>query len=166
MSYAFHDMKHIIEVYLDDLVTHSRKRIDHPYHLHQVFERCRHYKIRLNPNKCVFTITSSQLLGFIVSTEGIQVDPFKVEAILQLPPPSSICQLQSLQGKTNFLRIFIINYAEITKGFMRLLKKGVPLFWDKFYQCLFDALKKALNSVPLLIPPDYSRDFLLYLPAA
>jgi len=100
-----------------------------------------------------------------VSTEGIRVDPFKVEAILQLPPSSSIRQLQSLQGKANFLRRFIVNYAEVTKGFMRLLKKGVPFFWDEFFQCSFDALKKALTSTPILSPPYYSRDFLLYLAA-
>ena len=166
MSYAFHDIKHVIEAYLDDLAARSRKRTDHPSHLRLVFERCRFYKLRLNPNKCVFVVTSCRLLGFIVSNEGIRVDPFKVEAIVQLPPPSSIRQLQSLQGKANFLRRFIANYAEITKGFMRLLRKGVPFVWDDFAQRLFDALKKALVSAPLLSPPDYGRDFLLYLAAA
>ena len=141
MSYAFHDIKHIIEAYLDDLAARSQKRTDHPAHLRMVFERCRFYKIRLNPNKCVFTVTSGRLLGFIVSNEGIRVDPFKVEAIVRLPPPSSIRQLQSLQGKANFLRRFIANYAEITKGFMRLLRKGVPFVWDDFAQRSFDALK-------------------------
>ena len=139
--------------------------MDHPGHLRQIFERCRFYKIRLNPNKCVFTVTSSRLLGFIVYREGIRVDPFKVEAILRLPPPCSIRQLQILQGKSNFLRRFIVNYAKITKGYMRLLKKGVPFLWDDYAQCSFDALKKALTSAPLLSPPDYSRDFLLYLAA-
>ena len=101
-----------------------------------------------------------------MSREGIRVDPFKVEAILRLPPPSSIRQLQSLQGTSNFLRRFIVNYAEITKGYMRLLKKGVPFLWDDYAQRSFDALKKALTSAPLLSPHDYSRDFLLYLATA
>lgn len=165
MSYAFHDIKHVNEAYLDDLAARSRKRIDHPSHLWLVFERCRFYKILLNPNKCVFVVISGWLLGFIISTEGIRVDPSKVEAIIQLPPPSSICQLQSLQGKANFLRRFIANYAEITKGFMCFLKKGVPFLWDDFMQRSFDALKQALISAPLLSPPDYGRDFLLYLAA-
>jgi hypothetical protein len=65
------------------------------------------------------------------------VDPLKVEAIVQLPPPRTILQLQSLQGKVNFLRRFIANYAEITKGFMRLLKKDVPFLWDEATQALF-----------------------------
>ena len=59
-----------------------------------------------------------------------------------------------------------MNYAEITKGFMPLLRKGVPSVWDEFAQRSFDALKKALVSAPLLSPPDYGRDFLLYLVAA
>ena len=163
MSYAFHDIKHVIEAYLDDLAAHSRKRTDHPSHLRLVFGRCRFYKIWLNPNKCVFVVASGRLLDFIVSTKGIRVDPFKVEAIIQLPPPSSIRQIQRLQGKENFVRRFIANYVDIIKGFMHLLKKGVPFLWDDFAQWYFDALKQVLISAPLLSPPDYGRYFLLYL---
>jgi hypothetical protein len=50
------------------------------------------------------------------------VDPLKVEVILHFPSPRMIRQLQGLQGKSNFIRRFIVNYANITKGFMRLLK--------------------------------------------
>ena len=94
------------------------------------------------------------------------VNPLKVEAIVQFPPPCTILQLQSLQGKVNFLRRFIANYAEITKGFMRLLKKDVPFHWDNATQRYFDALKHALTTSPLLRPPNYNKDFLLYLAAA
>jgi hypothetical protein len=135
-------------------------------HLRLIFIRCHYFRIHLNPNKCSFCIMSGRLLRFIVSTIGIMVDPLKVEAIVQLPPPCTILQLQSLQGKVNFLRRFIANYAEITKGFMRLLKKDVPFFWDESTQCSFDALKHALTTTPLLWPPNYNKDFLLYLAAA
>ena len=64
-----------------------------------------------------------------MANDGIRIDPLKVEALMNLPPPRTILQLQSLQGKANVLRRFIVNYAEITKGFMRLLKKGVPFIW-------------------------------------
>jgi hypothetical protein len=110
-------------------------------------------------------MTSSHLLGFIVSTTGIMVNPLNVEAIVQFPPPRTILQLQSLQGKANFLRRFIANYVEITKGFMHLLKKDIPFHWDDVAQCSFEALKHALTTVPLLQPPNYNKDFLLYLVA-
>ena len=81
MALIFHDLKMIIEVYLDDLATHSHLRVRHPYHLRLVFERCRHYQVRLNPHKCIFCVTIGHLLGFILS-EGIRFDPLKVKAIL------------------------------------------------------------------------------------
>jgi hypothetical protein len=137
--------------------------MDHPTHIRLIFKRCRYFRIRLNPNKCSFCVTSGRLLGFIVSTTRIMVDPLKVEAIIQLPPPCTILQLQSLQGKENFLRHFITNYAKITKGFMLLLKKDVHFYWDDVAQRSFDALKHALTTAPLLQPPKYNKDFLLYL---
>ena len=90
MSYDFHDIKHIVQPYLDDLPTHYLHREYHPTHLRAIFMRCRYYKIRLNPHKCVFCVQSGRLLGFIVSKQGIHVDPLKVEAIINLPPPSTL----------------------------------------------------------------------------
>jgi hypothetical protein len=163
MSFSFHDLKHIFKAYLDDLASRSHKRSDHLAHLRLIFERYRYYRIHLSPNKCSFCVTSGHLLGFILSTKGIMVDPLKVEAIVQLPPPRTIPQLQSLQGKANFLRHFVVNYVEIMKEFMHLLKKGVPFYWDEATQLSFDVLKHALTSSPLLNPPDYGKDLLLYL---
>jgi hypothetical protein len=166
MSFSFHDLRHIVEAYLDDLTSRSRKRVDHTAHLRLIFERCRYYRIHLNPNKCSFCVTSGHLLGFIVSKTGIMVDPLKVEAIIQFPSPCMLPQLQSLQGKAKFLQRFIANYAKITKGFMHLLKKGVPFHWDEAAQRSFKALKCALKSSPLLQPPNCNKDFLFYLVAA
>jgi hypothetical protein len=166
MSYSFHDIKHIAEPYLDDLPAHSSNQSDHVDHLRAIFLRCRFYCIHLNPHKCIFAVESDRLLGFVVSKDEIQVDPLKIKAILALPPPTSLTQLQSLQGKENFLRCFICNYAEITKGFMRLLQKNTPFIWDDIAQRSFDALKHALTHAPLLHPPEYTKDYILYLVAS
>jgi hypothetical protein len=153
MSYAFHDIKKIVQPYLDDLSSHSMHLFDHPIHLRAIFIRCRFYHIRLNPHKCVFCVESGRLLGFIVSHQGIKVDPLKVEVILNLPPPSTLHQLQSLQGKANFLHRFIPNYTEITHGFTRLLKKGSEFIWDTIANKAFKALKLSLTRASLLFPP-------------
>ena len=79
---TLNDLKSIIKVFLDDLATHSRMRMHHCYHLRLVFKRCCPYLVRLNPHKCIFCVKSGHLLGFIISKEGIRVDPLKVEAIL------------------------------------------------------------------------------------
>jgi hypothetical protein len=153
MSYAFHDIKQIVHPYLDDLPTHSMHRSDHPTHLQAIFLHCRFYRIHLNPHKCVFYVESGYILGFIISHQGIRVDPLKVEAILNLPPTSSLHQLQSLQGKANFLRCFIPNYAQLTLGFTRLIKKGYEFLWDSIANKDFEALKLTLTCTSLLFPP-------------
>jgi hypothetical protein len=94
------------------------------------------------------------------------VDPLNIKAILSLPPPTNLTQLQSLQGKENFLRHFICNYAEITKRFMRLLQKNIPFIWDDTAQQSFDTLKHALTHALLLHPPKYTKDYILYLAAS
>ena len=71
MFYVFHDIKHIVELYLDNIPPHSQRREDHPGHLREIFLRCRHYNIWLNPHKCVFCIEMGRLLGFLVSKDGI-----------------------------------------------------------------------------------------------
>ena len=104
-------------------------------------------------------VESVRLLGFIVSKHGIRVDPNKVKEIVELPAPQSILQLQRLQGKAKFLHRFIVNYAEMTKGFMWLLKKGTLYLWDDQAQQSFDALKHALVSAPLLSAPTTHASF-------
>eukprot|EP00253_Pinus_taeda_P013130 PITA_13130 len=89
MNYDFHDIKNIVQPYLDDIPAHSRKRIDHLRHLRLIFLCCRNYKIRLNPHKCVFCVSSGRLLGFMVSKDGIRLDPCKVQEIIDFPPPSN-----------------------------------------------------------------------------
>ena len=59
MSYAFHDIKHVVEPYLYDLPTHSKQRDIHVDHLTSIFLRCHHFNIRPNPHKCVFYVEAS-----------------------------------------------------------------------------------------------------------
>ena len=110
MSYVFHNIKHIVELYLDNLPANSQRWEDHPGHLRNIFLRCHHYNIWINPHKFVFCIETGRLLGFVVSKYGIQIDPLKISTILDLPAPTNLLELQSLQGKENFLRRFMCNY--------------------------------------------------------
>ena len=156
MTLIFHDLKLIIEVFLDDLAAHSRQRMRHSYHLRLVFERCRHYQVRLNPHKCIFCMKVGCLLGFIISKEGIRVDPLKVEAILQLSPSCNIQQLPCLQGMENFLQRFVVNFSNLTKGFMHLLNKDTPFYQDssyprRVYESIPERLRQYFNCLPRLI---------------
>ncbi|RVW53505.1 Retrovirus-related Pol polyprotein from transposon 297 [Vitis vinifera] len=84
----FHDMMHRdVEVYVDDMIVKTRDRPDHLAALERFFERIRQFRLRLNPKKCTFGVTSGKLLGYMVSERGIEVDPDKIRAILDMPAP-------------------------------------------------------------------------------
>ena len=88
MVTLFHDMIHKeIEVYVDDLIAKSQKDESHVENLQKLFKRLRKFQLKLNPTKCTFGATSGKLIGFIVSKKGIKVDPDKIKAIRNLPPP-------------------------------------------------------------------------------
>ncbi|PKI73139.1 hypothetical protein CRG98_006481 [Punica granatum] len=91
MVTLFHDMMHKeIEVYVDDMIAKSKEGEDHLINLRRLFERLKKYKLRLNQTKCTFGAKSGKLLGFVVNERGIEVDPDKVKAIRELPPPSTV----------------------------------------------------------------------------
>ena len=82
MVTLLHDIMHKeIEVYVDDMIAKSRIARDHLVDLRKLFKRLIKYRLRLNPNKCIFGASSGKLLSFIVSQKGIKVDPTKVQAI-------------------------------------------------------------------------------------
>ena len=100
MTVIFHDLIHkILEDYVDDILVKSLNALDLLSHLEEVFNRLAEYRLMLNPKKCVFGVTSRKLLGFIVSRRGIEIDPKKVKAIMDMPPPRTLRNLRSLQGK-------------------------------------------------------------------
>jgi hypothetical protein len=134
MTYIFHDLAHIILAYLDDLTARSNKHTQHLDDLRIIFQWFRQYNFRLNPLKCVFYVTAGCLLGFIISQRSITVDPLKVQAITEIPPPRNLRQLQSLQGKANFLRRFVPDYATHAHISLRLLRHDIPFYWDEHAQ--------------------------------
>ena len=114
----FYDMIHKeIEDYMDDIVVKSKTRGDHLAILQKVFERCRLYKLRMNPLKCAFGVIAGKFLGFLVHQRGIDVDPSKVQAITTMKPPATLTQLKSFLGKLSYIRRFTLGLAALTAAF-------------------------------------------------
>ena len=94
-------------IYLDDLTVFSKSDQQHLDHLRQVFLTCKKYGISLNPKKSFFGLEEGKLLGHIISKYGIKIDLDRIQAILQIPHPRNLKELQALLGKINILRRFI-----------------------------------------------------------
>jgi hypothetical protein len=98
-------------IYLDDITVYSNSDEQHLEHLKRVFQKCRRFKISLNLKKSHFRMKEGKLLGHIISKEGINIDPNRVEGILKINTQRSKKKVQSFLGKVNFLRRFILNLA-------------------------------------------------------
>jgi hypothetical protein len=102
-------------VYLVDVTVFFKNKKDHLSHLRVVLERCWKFDISLNPKKLVFAVEHDKLLGFIVSKDGIIIDPERTQDIAKLPPPSSKKSMQSFLGKINFVRRFVPSFSEMVR---------------------------------------------------
>jgi ribonuclease HI len=151
-----------VVIYLDDITVFSRSDKEHRCHLRKVFSKCRRFGLSLNPKKSLFAMMEGKLLGHIVSAEGVRIDPSRVEAIQTLSLPRSKKEVQAFLGKINFLRRFVSNFAELVKHITTMLRKGNEVRWTAEPRASFDRIKKALTEAPVLISPDYSKDFLIF----
>ena len=125
MTAVFHDMMHQeLEDYVDDIVVKSRRREEHFHVMRKVFERCRTFKLRMNPLKCAFGVSFGKFLGFLVHSRGIDVDLAKAMAIATMKSLATVNELKSFLGKVSYIRRFISRLASITSAFTKLLRKG------------------------------------------
>ena len=104
----FHDMMHRdVEVYVDDMIVKSRSRADHLAALKRFFERIQKFRLRLNPKKCTFGVTSRKLLGHMVNERGIEVNPDKIKVILDTLVLRTEKEIRGFLGKLQYINRFI-----------------------------------------------------------
>lgn len=163
MDIAFAKEIHdFLVIYLDDLTVFSKTDLDHLNHLRQVFIKCKKYGISLNPKKSLFGLEEGKLLGHIISKDGIRIDPERIQAILQIPHPRNIKELQAFIGKINFLRRFISSLAELLRVLTNMLKKDSSIDWTVEAKQSFEEIKMALTRTPVLTSPKFDRDFIIF----
>ena len=92
--------------------------------MRKVFERCRLFKLRMDPLKCAFGVSAGKFLGFLVHSKGIDVDLTKAVAIATMKPPAIVKELKSILENFSYIKRFIPCLASITLAFTKLLKKG------------------------------------------
>lgn len=113
MDIAFANEKDVfLVICLYYLTIFSKSDEDHLDHSRIIFQKCRKFGISLNPKKSLFTMEEGKLLGHIISKDGICIDPARVHMIQQLDYPRNKKEIQSFNGKINFLRRFIPNLVE------------------------------------------------------
>jgi len=115
-----------IEVYVDDMIAKSLDAESHIVNLRKLFERLRKYRLRLNPAKCVF---GTETTG--VYCQGIEVDPAKIKAIVDMPAPTTQKEVRGFLGRLNYISRFITQLTATCEPIFKLLKKNAPTPFDK-----------------------------------
>ena len=113
-----------VQVYVDDMLVKSLRENNHLDNLQETFNTLRSYNMKLNPSKCVFEVTVRKFSGFMVSRKGIEVNPEKVQAIMELGQLKTVKEVQSLNGKIVALNRFVSKVTEKCLPFFRTLRKS------------------------------------------
>ena len=170
MTVAFQDyLRHFMEIFLDDFCVFSTKET-HAECLSKCFAQCKKYGISLNAAKCQFLVPCGKLLGHIVSIHGIMVDPAKVAVIINLPLPDSVTEVRAFLGHVGYYRRYIFAYAILALPLTQLLKKtteeGIKPIWTKECSIAFQEIKQRLITAPVLISPNWDKEFQVYVDAS
>ena len=147
-----------VVVYLDDIFVYSKNNEDHMIHLRKLFEKLREVKLYGKLEKCVFLNPSVVFLGYIVTGEGVRVDPEKIEAVKSWLAPTNVHEVRSFHGLASFYRRFIKNFSTIMAPITELTKKG-EFEWGESAQNAFEKMKNMLCTAPILVLPDFNKVF-------
>ena len=110
-----------MEVYVDDMLVKSIEAEEHIKDLQEAFATPRKHRMKLNPTKCTFGVASGKFLGFMVTQRGIEANPKKIKAILDMKHPSNKKEVQQLKGRFAALSRFISKSAERCLPFFKML---------------------------------------------
>lgn len=157
--------------YLDDVLVYSKNKEEHIEHVNKVLKRLKDRGLQLDIDKCEFNVKTVKYLGLIVGVNGIQMDPEKVEAILNWEVPASVKDVQAFLGFVNFYRRFIRHFSRLSRPLTELTKgehfttrtgkrkmKYSPFSWGDKEQSAFEELKKAFTTAPILAHYDPEKE--------
>ena len=152
--------------YLDDILIFSPDNKTHLEHLEVVFQRLREADLKLKASKCNFFKKHIQYLGHLVSGEGIEPLPEKLEAVRKMPPPTTPKEIRQFLGLVGHYRKFVPKFADIARPLTNLTKLDVPYDWTNRCQEAFEFLKQMLLKEPILKYPDPSKPYTLFTDAS
>ncbi|XP_059460363.1 uncharacterized protein LOC132189630 [Corylus avellana] len=150
-----------MEVYVDDMLVKSNLQMDHVTDLHEVFKTLERFNMKLNPTKCAFGVSSGKFLDYMVSSRGIEANPEKIQAVLDMQSPKNVKQVQQLTGRIAALNRFISRSTDKCLPFFKILRKAFE--WFEECEQAFEQLKRYLVSPPLLSRAVPGETLYLYL---
>ncbi|GJW61775.1 putative reverse transcriptase domain-containing protein [Tanacetum coccineum] len=153
-------------VFIDDILIYSKNKQEHEEHLKLILELLKKEELYAKFSKCEFWIPKVQFLGHVIDSQGIHVDPAKIESIKDWASPKSPTEIRQFLGLAGYYRRFIEGFSKIAKPMTKLTQKKVKFEWGDKQETAFQLLKQKLCSAPILALPEGSEDFIVYCDAS
>ena len=160
ISKALEGLSHFVTAYLDDIIIFSKTEEEHLQHLEIIFERLCEAGLKLNRSKCSFIKMHREFLGHLISEKGIEPMPDKLSAIKEMPAPRNPKEIKQFLGLVGYYQKFIPRFSDIAKPLMSLTRHDTLFIWCKKCKFLFQTLKEALCTEPILKFPDPQRPYI------
>lgn len=132
-----------VGVIADDLVVSGKNKTDHDQNLRAVMQRAREKNIRFNLQKSVFESSSIPYFGHVISAQGIQPDPNKVQGLLAMPDPSTHEELDTFLGMTNYLSRYIRDLSSLNQP-LRALSNSNAFNWEAVHSQAVSRIKSSI----------------------
>ena len=152
--------------YLDDILIYSPDIETHLQHLRIIFQRLKEAKLKLKESKCSFFKAHIQYLGHLISGDGIEPVPEKLQDMKAMPPPKTPKEVRQFLGLVGYYRKFVPRFSDIARPLTNLTKKDIVFKWTDECQKTFELLKELLMKEPILVYPDPARPYNLYTDAS
>ena len=129
-------------VFIDDVIIYSRTLEEHTRTYRKVIERLIEYNFKMKIDKCEFLKKKISYLGHVLSANGLEACPKKVEAVMNFPIPKDQKNIREFLGLCVYYSKFIKDFAKITKPITELLMKDKEFIWEEKQHEAFEKLKK------------------------
>jgi len=139
-----------VQAYVDDMVVTSHEREWHTADLEELFPTIARYRLKLNPEKCVFRVEAGKFLGFMLTERGIEANPDKCAAIIAMRSPTSVKEVQQLTGRMTALSRFVFAGGDKGHPYFQCLKRNSRFVWMGECEAAFLKLKEYLATPPVL----------------
>jgi len=151
-----------VQAYVDDMVVTSQERGRHTTDLEELFATIAKYRLKLNPEKCVFGVEAGNFMGFMLTEQGIEANPDKCAAIIAMRSPASVKEVQKLTGRMTALSRFVSAGGDKGHPYFQCLKKNSRFVWTTECEVAFLGLKEYLATPPVLCKPRAGVPLRLY----
>jgi hypothetical protein len=148
-------------VFLDDTLIYSKSEEENEHHLRMVLQVLREHQLYAKLRKCSFYKKQIHYLGHIISTDGIAMDPEKIEAIIEWSVPKNVTKVRSFMGLVGYYMIFIDGFSKIAHPITLFQRKSVKFQWTLDCEKSFQHLKQLLTSAPILRIADPNEEFIV-----